>query len=197
MVHGLAIVLEGLMKNAVDKHTGSAVFVGQVASKPRVIGRNRTEMAVFLCLAYERALGRDSHTTPVREKLSAVAYDGFELPGTFESAIFENHRSHTMQTAPQWSAPAAAPCPVVSIIPYLSHATAKQLVAEALKQKTGPGESLEASVVMLPDLFFCVLDLVLQNFDYNRNKQAPAAVACRLLAASVNHYSEKLEEISQ
>ena len=81
-----------------DIFSGSALACGQVASKPRVIGRNRTEMAVFLCLAYERALGRDSHTTPVREKLSAVAYDGFELPGTFESATFENHRRHTMQT---------------------------------------------------------------------------------------------------
>lgn len=90
----------------------------------------------------------------------------------------------------------AAPCPVVSITPYLSHATAKQLVADALKHKEGCGESLEASIVMLPDLFFCVLDLVLQNFDYNRNKQAPAAVACRMLAASVNHYTEKLQEVS-
>lgn len=100
-----------------------------------------------------------------------------------------------MQTA-RIQAAHASPCPVVSITPYLSHATAKQLVTDALIHKTGPGESLEASIVMLPDLFFCVLDLVLQSFDYNRNKQAPAAIACRMLAASFNHYSEKLQEVA-
>ena len=102
-----------------------------------------------------------------------------------------------MQTALRQQSAAADLCTVVSITPYLSHATAKKLVADALQHKEGPGESLEASIVMLPDLFFCILDLILQNFDYNHNKKAPAAIACRMLAASVNHYSEKLQELEQ
>ena len=85
------------MKN-IDNHTRSAVFVGQVASKPRVNGQDRTELRYFCAHSLKGLSGGQGNTIPVREIPWAVSVHGFEPPGTFESATFENERRYTMQT---------------------------------------------------------------------------------------------------
>jgi hypothetical protein len=89
------------MKNCIDKISGSAVPVAQVASKPRVNRRNRTESAVFLRPQYERTVGWGWLYNTLWGNPSAVPVHGFEPPGTFESAKFEKNRRHTMQDTSQ------------------------------------------------------------------------------------------------
>lgn len=95
--------------------------------------------------------------------------------------------------------PSAQPDPrkVVSLDQYRPRYTAEQLITEALRFKEGPGVSLGESIIVLPDLFTSILDHILQEFDYRANKRSKTAIACRILAASVNHYENKLSEVMQ
>lgn len=86
---------------------------------------------------------------------------------------------------------------VVSLDQYRPLYTAEQLITEAMRFKEGEGSSLEESVLLLPETFTLILDHILSEFDYRNNKRSMTAIACRLLAASVNHYEEKLSEVMQ
>jgi hypothetical protein len=95
------------VKNSIDKIYGSAVSVAQVALKPRVNGRNLTEIQVFLRPQYERTVGCGANTTPSLNQISnlikkgnipAVSIDGFKTPGNLESVILEQQWRSTMST---------------------------------------------------------------------------------------------------
>lgn len=79
-----------------DKHIGSAVFVGQVASKPRVKERNRTEMAVFLRPTDERLSGGQGYTTPFGEILAPFSFTVSNHPAPSKVPPSKKKERHTM-----------------------------------------------------------------------------------------------------
>lgn len=79
------------------------------------------------------------------------------------------------------------PRKVIPLDQYRPFYTAAQLIEEALQFNKGPSVSLGESIVILPDLFTAILDHILQEFDYRANKRSKTAMACRILASSVNH----------
>ena len=85
-----------MLKIAIDKQSGSAVLLAQVALKPRVHRRNRPDSRYFYAHSMKGLSGVGSHTIPERGKLPAVPVYGFKTPGTLESAILEKHRRTTM-----------------------------------------------------------------------------------------------------
>lgn len=85
------------MQNTLDKHTGSAVFVGQVALNPRVLRRNLTEIQVFLRPQYERTVGCGGNTTPACREYPRRSLARFKTPGSLDTAKLEKLRRTTMQ----------------------------------------------------------------------------------------------------
>jgi len=84
------------LKIGVDIEAGTGLACGQVDLKPRVTGRNRTELRNFCAHSMKGCRVCDSYRIPARGKLSAVAYHGFKTPGTIESVTLEKDRSITM-----------------------------------------------------------------------------------------------------
>jgi hypothetical protein len=87
------------MKISLDKKTGFALACGQVASNPRVIERNRPEVAVFLRPQYERTVGCGGNTTPRKREYPRRSLLRFETPGNLKVAISKNNRGNTMRKA--------------------------------------------------------------------------------------------------
>src|SRR5919109_1425783 len=85
------------MLKTVDKITGSALSCAQVASKPRVNERDRTELRYFCADSMKGLSGGRVIQYLIRGNIRAVLVDGFEPPGTFESAIFEKTTRCNMQ----------------------------------------------------------------------------------------------------
>lgn len=82
---------------------------------------------------------------------------------------------------------------VVSLDANRPPITAPQLIAEARRNTTGPGASLEETILSLPETLAFALDQILSDFDYLANKTAPTAVGCRVLAALADHFETQLE----
>ena len=80
----------------IDNHSGSAVFVGQVASNPRVNGRNRTEIAVFLCPTDERLSGVGVIQYLFAGNIPAVSIDGLRHPAALKADQLKKQWRPTM-----------------------------------------------------------------------------------------------------
>jgi hypothetical protein len=86
------------LQKKLDNKTRSALAYGQVALNPRVIGRNRSEIAVFLCPTVRKAVGCGGNTTPACRENPRRFQSRFKTPGTLESATLENDWRFTMSS---------------------------------------------------------------------------------------------------
>lgn len=61
--------------------------------------------------------------------------------------------------------------------------TTDELMALAEKNSTGPGRPVEEWADELPEMLQFILELIISEFDYEKNSQSNIATACRCLAA--------------
>ena len=185
-----------MIQKKLDNKTSSVLACGQVAFNPRVNWWNLTETQVFLCPTDERTVGCGGNTIPACRENPRRSSSRLKTPGDLQIATLQKNWRSTMNTARQASA-LSDTHKVVSMDKYRPPVTAEQLIIEATHYQESPGSSLEESTPLLPSTFACILELILEDFDYRNNKLANTAIACRILAASHNHYEEILSEMMQ